>query len=661
MAAGTSSAKVVSVDPAPGSQDVRLESLVSVSFSIPMLASSISDSSFQVLGPDGPVAGRITAGSRFARFEPDEELADDTTFEIALSTEIRDAGGSPLPERLVFEFRTVARVPFQIVSLSPVDHQSFVERDALVEVRFSEEVDPESVGDATLQVRGPSGIRISGDVRPIGPRVIFFPAEPFELETELEAEILGDVVSKRGEALEEGAVWSFETRPPLRIVSVSPAPDEMEVGLGKLLEVRFTTSIDPGTINASTFSVEDELGRSIPGAFEVDRHIVRFFNGFGRWQAARQYTVTVTDEIRDRDGFALEEGRVWSFRTLEGPFPPRAVYVSTSGTGATLVAAMHVQADGRLELHPNSPFSANGTGTTETLIDTAAICCDSRYLITSNAGSSDLSVLRLRGDDGLQLIASGIKTQGARPSAIALDPIHPRLYVSTFLGNTIDLFRYDEISGELMATGSNIATTDPRPFSALVAPGSDRVFSTFSSKGSLEVWQVIAGGQLLAEDFLPNATASLTGLVAAPGGQTLFAPDFASGDIHVFTAAPGQPVTVHPESPFAGRGTGAVDSAISADGSLLFVANRNSHNVSVFRIALDGAATELPGSPFTTLGSNPNALALSKSGELLYVANGSTRDVSVFSVSTDGVLQLIDAPRSYGLSRFASGIALSEF
>ena len=86
------------------------------------------------------------------------------------------------------------------------------------------------------------------------------------------------------------------------------------------------------------------------------------------------------------------------------------VYVNDNTAGANTIGAFDRHADGTLTPEAGSPFAAGGAGTGAGLASQGAlqISPDGRFLIAADAGSNQISVLRVRGNGSLKLITGGV-------------------------------------------------------------------------------------------------------------------------------------------------------------------------------------------------------------------------------------------------------------
>src|SRR6516164_8794677 len=99
------------------------------------------------------------------------------------------------------------------------------------------------------------------------------------------------------------------------------------------------------------------------------------------------------------------------------------VYLNDNTTGSNTIAGFDRHADGTLSAISGSPFTAGGAGTGAGLASQGALQVSSngRYLIAVDAGSNQISVLRIRPDGSLKLVTHGVVSSGGtRPDSIAV-------------------------------------------------------------------------------------------------------------------------------------------------------------------------------------------------------------------------------------------------
>src|SRR5713101_1350181 len=99
------------------------------------------------------------------------------------------------------------------------------------------------------------------------------------------------------------------------------------------------------------------------------------------------------------------------------------VYVNDNTTGTNTIGAFDRHADGNLTPEAGSPFTAGGAGTGAGLASQGAIqvSADDRFVIAVDAGSNQISVLRILPGGSLALVRGGVvSSAGVLPVSIAV-------------------------------------------------------------------------------------------------------------------------------------------------------------------------------------------------------------------------------------------------
>ena len=296
------------------------------------------------------------------------------------------------------------------------------------------------------------------------------------------------------------------------------------------------------------------------------------------------------------------------------------VYVNNNSGGTNAVAAFDRHADGSLTPIAGSPFVAGGAGTGAPFGSAGGLqrSSDGRYLLATDPGSNEISVLRIKPNGGLQLVdVEG--SRGIGPVSIA---VHGSLVYVANGG----------------AGGSNYTGFRLNPVGHLIhIPG-----STFDLPDN-----ALPGHVLISPDGR-----RLVGTRVGPNAGPSYLDGFRIGSDGRLAAAPG--------SPFAAQRIGPFGSAFSpTHGNQLFVSNAhdgaNAGSVSVYDVALDGSLNAISGSPFADLQTAPCWVAMSPDGHALFAVNTAVPSISRYSVAADGTLTLI------GSTGFASPTGLRPF
>jgi 6-phosphogluconolactonase len=280
------------------------------------------------------------------------------------------------------------------------------------------------------------------------------------------------------------------------------------------------------------------------------------------------------------------------------------VYVNDNTAGTNTIGAFDRHADGTLTPEAGSPFAAGGAGTGAGLASQGAlqISPDGRFLIAADAGSNQISVLRIKDNGSLGLVRGGVVSSGGvLPVSVA---IHDDLVYVANSGNggsNYTGFRLN-LNGRLEPiAGSAVALPD----------GSQPGDVLFNGKGSK-----LAGTRV---------------------GTSLL-DSFTVGDDGRLSAAPG--------SPFPAQGLGPFGSEFRpTNPGQLFVSN--AHNgagagtVSAFRDSADGTLSSIGSSPFADLQTAPCWVEITHDGQFLFTVNTGSGTISRYSIAPGGALRLL--------------------
>jgi 6-phosphogluconolactonase len=281
------------------------------------------------------------------------------------------------------------------------------------------------------------------------------------------------------------------------------------------------------------------------------------------------------------------------------------VYVNDNTAPANTIGAFDRHADGSLTPEAGSPFVAGGAGTGSGLASQGAlqISSDGRFVLAVDAGSNQISVLRIEPDGALRLAPGGVVSSGGLlPVSLA---VHDQL---VYVANA--------------GTG-----------------GSNYTGFRLSWRGRLRA---------LPGSTVPLPNGSQPGDVLFNGnGTKLVGARVASSEIDSFTVGYTGRLTAAPGSPFPAQGLGPFGSEFRpTNPNQLFVSN--AHNVgagtgtvSAFTDSANGTLSSITGSPFTDLQTAPCWVEITHNGEFLFTVNTGSGEISRYSIATGGALTLL--------------------
>jgi 6-phosphogluconolactonase len=329
-------------------------------------------------------------------------------------------------------------------------------------------------------------------------------------------------------------------------------------------------------------------------------------------------------------------------------------YVDGNTAPANTIDGYARHADGSLTPLAGSPFAAGGEGLGTGLASQGAIQAtgDGRYLLAVDAGSNQISVLRVTAGGVPVLVGQPASSNGIKPVSVAVSP-SGLVYAanSGTGGSNYTGFRLSP-GGTLTAVrGSTYTVPDGSGLGDVFFNAfGDHLIGTRTGTSLIDSFLVLPGGRLLAapgspftgqglgqlgaefsptspsELFVSNAhNGALLGTVSAyhdsllgrlspigsspyADGQTapcwveishdgryLFAVNTGSGNISSYAIDPGGSLTLIGSTPIAGGGAD-IDARLSPDGRYLLVDGSGMHFISVFAVN-GGSLTEVPSSP----------------------------------------------------------------
>jgi 6-phosphogluconolactonase len=281
-------------------------------------------------------------------------------------------------------------------------------------------------------------------------------------------------------------------------------------------------------------------------------------------------------------------------------------YLNGNTATANTIAGFDRHADGSLTAIPGSPFTIGGAGLGTGLGSQGAIQVtpDGRYLLAVDAGSNQISVLRVTAGGVPVQVGQPVSSGGTEPVSLAVSPSGLVYVANSDAGGSDGNFT----GFRLNPAGKLI----PVPHSTVAAPaGSGPADVLFNAAGDRLVGTLVDTSQIDSFTVLPNGR-----LRAAPG------------------------------SPFPGQGLGQIGAEFRpTNPSQLFVTN--AHNgtglgtVSAFSDGASGQLSPIGSSPYPDFQTAPCWVEISHDGQYLFAVNTGSANISSYSINPDGSLALI--------------------
>jgi 6-phosphogluconolactonase len=348
------------------------------------------------------------------------------------------------------------------------------------------------------------------------------------------------------------------------------------------------------------------------------------------------------------------------------------VYVNDNTAGTNTIGGLDRHADGTLSSETGSPFAAGGAGTGAGLASQGAlqISPDGRFLIATDAGSNQISVLGINNDGSLRQVRGGVVASGGvLPVSVA---IHDDLVYVANSGNGGSNYTGFRLSGN--------GLLEPIPGSAVALPdGSAPGDVLFNSSGTKLAGTRVGTSQI--DSFTVGNDGRLTAASGSPfpaQGLGPFGSEFrptnpsqlfvsnahnvgaGTGTISAFSDSANGTLSPIGSSPFADQQTAPCWVEISHDGGFLFTVNTGSGEISSYSISRGGALTLLGSTPVgATGGVGAVDPRLSPDGHFLFVDESRIGAVGAFAVHGGDLTELPSSPTLLPAGATAAGIVVN--
>lgn len=347
------------------------------------------------------------------------------------------------------------------------------------------------------------------------------------------------------------------------------------------------------------------------------------------------------------------------------------VYVNLNTAVANTVAGFARHADGSLTAVPGSPFAVGGAGTGTAIGTQGAlqVSDDGRYLLAADAGSDQISVLRIKPDGGLQPAeGSPIASGGSKPASIA---VHRGLIYVANTGGTPNYTGFTLNAGGHLRpiAGSTVPEPGANIADVLFSSDGTRLVGTRLSTALIDSFTVDSGGMLHTASGSPfqGVAGTFAGKFRPANPSQLFVANTAGGtgtngpsSLAAYTdSATG--VLQEIGGPVSNDQKGSCWIEITPDGRYAYTSNAGSDTISRYALAADGTPTYLGSIHLQGAADlHPFDLRADVSGKYLYVAEVDNGSIGVLRINGDGSLtELAGSPVALPAGAKTFGIAVA--
>ncbi len=312
--------EVGEVVPAEDALAVEPDSVITVFFNrpvVPLVIVEDMDTLPQPLdfSPDIPGKGEWLNTSIY-QWTPDEPLGGGQEYTVTVKAGLTDTTGGLLEEDFEWTFSTL---PPDIVSIFPTESDYDVPLEAVIEIRFNQPMDQDSVEKAFLMVNLDNGEIVSGNFEweDDGQLMLFEPDGLLDLESEYEIAISEKATGIGGNIpIAQSYNWTFNTVRYPAVEATYPQDGEKNVSIWSGIEIGFTAPMDEDSLEG-LLVIEPALPEeAIPFYQSYGRSLSTYY----RMEPSTTYTVTLLAGASDPYGNTIDQPYTFSFTTA--PYDP---------------------------------------------------------------------------------------------------------------------------------------------------------------------------------------------------------------------------------------------------------------------------------------------------------------------------------------------------
>jgi hypothetical protein len=227
--------------------------------------------------------------------------------------------------------------PPSVTAQSPAGGATGVARSTAVTATFSRAIDPTTLTSTSFALTGPSGtVAASVAYNATTRTATLTPSAALAFSTSYTATLSTAIRGTDGKPLASAVTWSFTTIDPVRpqLVSTVPVDGATDIGSGVKPRATFSRSLDPTTVNGTTFTLTGPSGPVVATVAYDDPTTTATLTPNVALTAGATYTARLAATIAATDGATLGVTQSWSFTvTAPTPFDVSGVSPAAGATG----------------------------------------------------------------------------------------------------------------------------------------------------------------------------------------------------------------------------------------------------------------------------------------------------------------------------------------
>ena len=417
----TLSPVVIATDPANNETGVPLNKTVTATFNMPMNSLTINATTFTLKQGTTAIAGSVSYSGTTASFTPTTPLTLNTVYTATITTGAKNTTGTALANNYVWTFTTGTLTAPRVISTDPANNATGVVLNKIISATFSEVMNPLTINSTTFTLMQGTTL-VAGAVTYIGTTAYFTPSANLLAGAVYTATITMGAKNLAGTALVNNYIWTFTTGTAVTpvVISTDPVNNATGVPLNKIVTATFNMSMDPLTINATSFTIMQGT-TPVLGTVTYSGSTASF-TGTLPFVSNMVYTATITTGAKNLAGVALANNYVWTFTTGSTLAP---TVISTDPINNAVSVPLNKVVTATFSM-PMDPLTINFTTFN---LSRGAIPVAGTVTYSGSTASFTPSVNLLANTDYTATITTGAKSVGGIPLA--------NNYVWRFSTNTV--------------------------------------------------------------------------------------------------------------------------------------------------------------------------------------------------------------------------------
>ncbi len=299
---------MTSVAPAGGSADIKLDSVITITFSETMNTDSV-EAAISVTPDPGNLA--YSWDGKTLTIDHDAFGAGQE-YTVEITTKAQDFAGNKIAKDSSFSFTGInEKIPPTITYVAPADGSTDIALDSVVTIVFSEAMD---------KTKTEGAITVSPDLAnkmfTWKNDTVLISGDDMAGSITYTITIGTGATDLAGNALEADSSFSFmsakETTPPT-ITKVTPANAATDVAIDASIVIIFSEAMDTDSVEKALTTSPDITGKKLSWNTNKDTLTI----SGGTMENNTKYTVTISTSAADMSGNALEKEYGFSFTTIK--------------------------------------------------------------------------------------------------------------------------------------------------------------------------------------------------------------------------------------------------------------------------------------------------------------------------------------------------------